>query len=141
MKGTSSTLAATIIMIVLMLIGAGMWLAIAFSKEENDAVISAFVSYGKWLIIIGFFAAIFSFIYSIIVNPSQLKGVLVGLGAVVVIGGLSYLMADGSDFMKYKGLVDEGTSKMVSAGLNAFYIVGALAILSVLYSGVARLTK
>jgi hypothetical protein len=141
MKGNSTTSIATIVMILLMLIGAGMWMGIATSKEENDTLINAFVLYGGWLVILGFIAAIFSFVYSVVVNPDQIRGVLIGIAVVVVVGGLSYILADGSDYASYKVVIDEQTSKMVSTGLNAFYIVGFLAVASVIYSGVSRILK
>ncbi len=125
--------------IVLILIGLIMWVMLAYDNE-NDGLVGSFVSYGKWMVIIGAILAILSFIAGIAINPASIKGVIIGLVVVAVIGGISYGLADGSDYEMYKD-VDEGTSRLVSTGLNAFYIVGLLAVLSVLYSGVARFFK
>lgn len=141
MKGASSSLIATVAMIVLMLIGVGLFLALAFGSEENEGLINTFVSYGRWLVVIGFIGIIFSTIFGIVINPEQLRSVLVGVVAVLVVGGLSYILADGTVLPSFKGAVDESTSKLVSTGLNAFYIVSTLAILSLVYSFVSRLLK
>jgi len=137
----STSLIATVIMVVFMLIGLGMFLAVSFGSEENETLINSFVTYGLILIVIGFLGTLFSTVFGVVVNPSQLKGVLFGILAIVLVGGISYLLADGSVVPAYKGAVDESTSKLVSTGLNAFYIVGTLAVLSLVYSGVAKLFK
>ncbi len=136
---TSYPLISRIVSIVLILIGLIMWVMLAYDNE-NDGLVGSFVSYGKWMVIIGAILAILSFIAGIAINPASIKGVIIGLVVVAVIGGISYGLADGSDYEMYKD-VDEGTSRLVSTGLNAFYIVGLLAVLSVLYSGVARFFK
>ncbi len=136
---TSYPLISRIISIVLILIGVIMWVMLGLDNE-NDGLVGSFVVYGKWMVIIGAILAVLSFIAGIVINPASIKGVIIGLVVVAVIGGISYGIADGSDFAMYKD-VDESTSRLVSTGLNAFYIVGLLAVLSVVYSGVARLFK
>ena len=136
---TSYPLVSRIVSIVLILVGLIMWVLLAYDNE-NDGLVGSFVSYGKWMVIIGAILAVLSFIAGIAINPASIKGVIIGLVVVAVIGGISYGLADGSDFEMYKD-VDESTSRLVSTGLNAFYIVGLLAVLSVLYSGVARFFK
>lgn len=136
---TSYPLISRIVSIVLILVGLIMWVMLAYDNE-NDGLVGSFVAYGKWMVIIGAILAVLSFIAGIAINPASIKGVIIGLVIVAVIGGISYGLADGSDFAMYKD-VDESTSRLVSTGLNAFYIVGLLAVLSVLYSGVARFFK
>lgn len=138
-NNSSFALVARIISIVIMLIGVVMWIMLA-ADNENESLIGSFVSFGNWMVIVGFILAVMSFIASVVLNPSSLKGMLIGVAAIVIIGGISYSMADATVLPSYKD-VDESTSKLVSTGLNAFYIVGLLAVLSVLYSGVARLLK
>ena len=135
----SYPLIARIVSIVFILIGLVMWVMLAYDTE-NEGLIGSFVSYGKWMVIIGAVLAVLSFVAGIVINPGTIKGVIIGLVIVVVIGGISYGLADGADYELYKN-VDESTSRLVSTGLNAFYIVGLLAVLSVLYSGVSRIFK
>jgi hypothetical protein len=136
---SSYPLIARIVSIVLMLIGVIMWVILAYDTE-NDGLISTFVTYGKWMVIIGFILAVLSFGMSLAINPSSIKGVIIGLVAIGVIFGLSYVLADATVLPSYKN-IDESTSKLVSTGLNSFYIIGLLAVLSVVYSGVARILK
>lgn len=138
---SSYPLIARIISIVLMLIGVIMWVVLAYTADDqNDGIVNAFVTYGKWMVIIGFILAVLSSVMSLVINPGSIKGAIIGIVAIAVIFGLSYVMADGTVLPSYKN-VDESTSKLVSTGLNSFYIIGLLAVLSVVYSGVARIFK
>ena len=64
----------------------------------------------------------------------------IGLAAILVIGLISWVTADGSDFVQYKD-VTEATSKASSAMLTSFYILFSGAVLAVVYSLVSRATK
>jgi hypothetical protein len=81
-----------------------------------------------------------SFVLALAVNPKGIKGVGIGLVAIIVVAVLSYATADGADYMNYKDVTEE-TTRLVSAMLNAFYIIGAGAVLAVVYSLVSRATK
>lgn len=108
------------------------------SLNEDSA--SSYVSYGLFTTVIGVVVAVLSFVLSLSVNPKGIRGVGIGLAAVIVVGILSYVLADGSDFASYKN-VTESETKVVSAMLNAFYIIGAGAVLAVVYSLVSRVSK
>ncbi|OFX55498.1 MAG: hypothetical protein A2046_10110 [Bacteroidetes bacterium GWA2_30_7] len=79
-----------------------------------------------------------------ITNPKGAKGALVGLVALVVIGGISYLLAD-STIPKFIGSelieITESTSKMVDTGLFGLYILSVLTALSIVYIEVAKMFK
>ena len=75
-----------------------------------------------------------------LINPKGLQGAAIGIGGLLFIFLLSYMLADGSDYMIYDN-VDESTTKWVATGLNAFYIAFTLAIASVIYSSLSRLRK
>lgn len=137
MNSNSISLISRIALIGLMVIGLVLWLLVLYGGDDS---VGPMLNWGYVVLISAVGLALLSFVFSISINPASLRSVLIGLVIVVVIGGLAYLLADGSDFANYKD-TDESTSKLVSTGLNSFYIVGLLALLSVVYSGVARLFK
>jgi hypothetical protein len=137
MNSNSISLISRIALIGLMVIGLVLWLLVLYGGDDS---VGPMLNWGYVVFFSAVGLALLSFVFSISINPASLRSVLIGLVIVVVIGGLSYLLADGSDFANYKD-TDESTSKLVSTGLNSFYIVGLLALLSVVYSGVARLFK
>ncbi len=84
--------------------------------------------------------ALFSAGLGMAINPAGIKGTAIGVGALLAVVLVSYLISSGADFESYKNTT-ESTSRWVSTGLNAFYIMFVLAIVAVLYSSVARLRK
>jgi len=74
----------------------------------------------------------------------NLKKTLISIGLFLVIGIISYVLASGS--IEGLPLVDdkvisESSSKWVGTGLYAFYILGIMAIGSMVLSGIKKLTK
>ena len=122
--------------IVLGVIGVVMFIMVAMDEESAPG----YVSYGMITTYISVIVAVLSFVLALAVNPKGIKGVGIGLVAIIVVAVLSYATADGADYMNYKDVTEE-TTRLVSAMLNAFYIIGAGAVLAVVYSLVSRATK
>ena len=113
----------------------GVVLFIMVALNEDNA--PGFVSFGLIATVIGIIIAVLSFVLALVVNPQGIKGVGIGLAAILVIALISWVMADGSDYNEYKD-VTEMTSKASSAMLTAFYILFLGAIAAVVYSLVSR---
>lgn len=74
-------------------------------------------------------------------NPGGAKSALVGIGALALIFIITYVSSDGSDattVFAEEGIT-ETTSKRVGMGLGTFYVLTAVAILSIIYVEVSRL--
>jgi uncharacterized membrane protein len=87
---------------------------------------------------------IFFVIKNLFTNTSSLKSTLMGVGAFLVVLVISYAVSSGSDAgdYLYNGVaVTEGESKMVGAGLIAFYILMIGAAVAMALSGFKKLTK
>lgn len=78
-------------------------------------------------------------IIQLIQNPKGAKGALLGIGALVVVVGISYALSSG-DAAAHLEITPEG-AKQVDTGLFAFYILASVAIVSLVYSEVAKLFK
>jgi hypothetical protein len=73
-------------------------------------------------------------------NTKSLKNTLIGIGAFAAVLIIAYVAA-GGDPMQYKlqeGIATDAQSQMVGAGLIAFYILLAVAAVSMIYSGVKK---
>jgi protein-S-isoprenylcysteine O-methyltransferase Ste14 len=73
-------------------------------------------------------------------NTSNLKNTLIGVGAFLAVLLISYLVS-GGDAMKYKlqdGIATDGQSTLVGAGLVAFYILLAVAAITMIFAGVKK---
>jgi hypothetical protein len=82
-------------------------------------------------------AALGSSLRGLLINPKGLRSAAVGVGSLLGVFILSYLIADGSDYAMYKNMTESG-SKWVSTGLNAFYIMMVLAFCAVIFSLIHR---
>ncbi len=108
-----------------------------------DAIDSEFLIYWCYtLFFIGALAAIVFPIIQMAKNPIAAKSALIGVGALVVVFGISYVLAGDEMLDKYAGFISgPEASKRVSAGLISFYILALGAIVATLYSGVTKMFK
>lgn len=72
-------------------------------------------------------------------NPKNAKSALIGVGALVVVIGISYALGSGDNPSNME--ITEETARQIDTGLFAFYILAVLAIGSMVYSEVAKLFK
>jgi len=95
----------------------------------------AYVVLGVILVLVIFFV-----LKNLFTNAKSLKSTLIGIGAFAAVIIISYVAA-GGDPMEYKlqdGIATDGQSHMVGTGLIAFYILLAVAAISMIFSGVKK---
>ena len=96
----------------------------------------AYITLGVVLVLVVFFV-----IKNLFTNTGSLKNTLIGVGAFAAVLIISYVMS-GGDTMTYKlqdGVATSSQSQMVGAGLVAFYILLAVAAISMIFSGVKKI--
>jgi hypothetical protein len=108
--------------------------------KENPDSTNALLNLSYFALFSGVGIALFSAVFGMLKNPGALKKTLMGVGFIIVIYLISYLIADGSDWANYKD-VTQSEVKLVSTGLNMFYIIGVIAIGSVAWSSFGRILK
>jgi hypothetical protein len=76
-------------------------------------------------------------------NPKGAKNALIGVVALVVVIAIGYALAGSEESYTIDGklLADASTSKLSEAGLIAFYIMGAVAIITIIYTEVSKMLK
>ncbi|MCE2495420.1 MAG: hypothetical protein J4F31_02395 [Flavobacteriales bacterium] len=115
---------------------------------DNDASIQAAVI--DPFMYIAYFAAglaslltvIFA-VYFLITHPEKAKNSLIGIGALVVVFGIGYVLASGNvtEAMTKVGGVTETTSKRVGMGLITFYLLVGIAVLAVVISSFKTIVR
>ncbi|GAB4254056.1 MAG: hypothetical protein Kow0079_10070 [Vicingaceae bacterium] len=82
-------------------------------------------------------------ILGMVSNIKKAKSSLIGLVAVVVVFAIGYALAGSEEFYTVDGnlLADAATSKKSEAGLIAFYIMGAISIITIIYAEVSKMLK
>jgi len=67
-------------------------------------------------------------------DPQSLKKSLIGIGVLVIVMVIAYVIADGTVYEK----ADTATSKRVGAGLITFYILTVVAIGGIIYTEIKK---
>ena len=104
----------------------------------NCGIEGTFIGLSYVLLAIAVIAALAGTVMTAISNPKKLIGSAIGIGAMIVIFVISYVLAS-DEVVKSYGEITATTSKMVGAGLFTFYILLVLAVLSIIYAGISRL--
>ncbi|RLD29949.1 MAG: hypothetical protein DRI75_01640 [Bacteroidetes bacterium] len=142
-----------IVAAILSLVGA-IFLVLIISKGDK-AIDAAYLSGGNTSIVdnMSFVAytifgltllfVIIFVVKNLFTDTGSLKSTLIGLGAFATVIVVAYLFSggDATEYFDQGVKITEGTSHMVGAGLVTFYILGASAIGSILFTGVKKLIK
>ncbi len=79
---------------------------------------------------------------NMVTNTSGLKSTLIGLGGFLLVAIISYVISNGVETPMRDGkMLSASGSKLVSTGLNMFYILAILAVISMAIGGVKKLIK
>lgn len=107
--------------------------------DVNFFIIWSYILFGLAAI-----SAIVFPIVSLILNPKKAVRSLISVGVIAVLAFISYLIASDSipNFLGAdKFNISATTSRMVGTGLWAMYILGIVAVLSILYTEVSKIFK
>ena len=79
-------------------------------------------------------------------SPESLKKTLFVVVGFLVVAGIAYVLASGTDVsieeMAQRGIeTSESTIKKIGMGLNLFFILTIIAVASMLYGGVKKMTS
>ncbi len=111
----------------------------------GDAVESGAV---HWMFMIMYLllavAVVFSLVFALktmISKPESLKKTLVGIGAFLVVVGLSYVLSNGDDgtveTMASRGVATtETVVKNIGTGLNMFFLLVIIAVVAMIWGGI-----
>ena len=94
-------------------------------------------------------AVVFSLVFTLknmISKPESLKKTLVGIGAFLVVVGLSYVLSNGADgtveTMADRGVATtEDVVKNIGTGLNMFFLLVIIAVVSMLWGGIKKMLR
>jgi len=99
------------------------------------------LGYMKLLTVVCAVIAIVSFFYDMVVNPDTIMSTLILVGGLAITFGLGYVMASDEVLESYPEAITASVSKMSGAGLYMFYIIGAIAVGSILVTSVMNALK
>lgn len=137
-----------ILLIVLFIIGIIVTImsftAPTVEDDPSGAMHNYILYYSYTLSILAVVGALIAAAVSIINNPASLIKLLIWLGVFGAVVGIAYGLASGSDVAKFAEMditISESGSRWSGASLYTFYLLGGLAIGSILFSSVYRFIK
>lgn len=104
-----------------------------------DAIVNFGIPFTYLLLIVATLGAIVAPVLEMLQKPASIKGAGIGLGALVVVFAIGYVLGDTSNPSKL--VVSEGTAKLIDTGLYAFYILALVSVVATVYSEVSKLIK
>ena len=114
--------------------------AIKTGGEDGLVDPMAYVAYFIFGLII--LLVVFFIVKNLFTNTGGLKNTLIGVGAFAAVLILAYVVS-GGDVTKYTlqegGFATDSTSQLVGGGLVAFYLLLAIAALSMIYAGAKKI--
>jgi hypothetical protein len=132
--------------VALLLSVAGIiFLAMIIAKGDTAVVESGEGVDGFLYVAYIIFAITVAFVLFFVVKgifAGNIKNTLVSVGAFLLIVVISYMLADSKPLATQDGgMLSESGSKWVGAGLYAFYILGILAVGTMVFGGIKKVTK
>jgi hypothetical protein len=108
-----------------------------------DSRVGIMINYGIILLIMGAAIAVLIPLVMVALNPKNAIKLSIVVVVLVVLAGLSYVLASGSIdgvvFEKFE--VTSSTSKLVGGGLILTYILAGLAVASIIFSSISKMIK
>lgn len=124
---------SNIVMIALIVIGAIVFL-MSLSGTYDPIIYLSYV-----YVVVGIIAGLGGALIGMLSKPESAKGVLMGVGAMLVVFILAYVLADSSDYQRLN--TTEGLSKLSDTLLYTFYILFIGAIGAIVFSGVKSIIR
>ncbi|RLD35433.1 MAG: hypothetical protein DRI88_00130 [Bacteroidetes bacterium] len=129
-------------LVFFVLYDSGRALTVLLDDLDNKFFVQ-FLNWAGVLLALTFVITVISPIYGFIINPKNVKKLLISLAVGVVVVIIAYTMADNSvtevQSVKY-GLTEAG-SQRVGVGLYTTYIAFGLAVIALIYSSVIKIFK
>ena len=128
-----------IVVLILSLIGIVL-LATILSGSEGS--ISTYMNIAYIVLALAILFTLLFSLTQLFANKDTLKKTLLSIGLFLLIVIISYVLSEGKEVIKDGvQIVSERGSKWVGTGLRTFYFLAAIAIGSMIFSGVKKLIK
>jgi len=138
-----------IALIVIGLIGAVLWFLLperempAAEAAQSGAMNGMFII-TYILLAIAIIASLLFTLKNLFSNPASLKKTLMVIGGFLLIVGIAYVLASGTDVsieeMAARGIeTSEGTIRRIGMGLNVFFILTVIAVALMVLPGIKKL--
>lgn len=133
---------AKIVVITLSVLAIVFLATIMMSDAPDGGMISPIIYVAYVMLAIAIVFVVYYMFKGLMAKKGDLKKTFISLGAFIGVFVLAFILADGTAVpLKDGGEVSAFASKMVSTGLNAFYILAIVALGLMFFTGYTRIKK
>lgn len=132
---------AAIVISILSLVALGGLMAT--SDSEDNSWISPLI-YLSYIILLACIVVVLIYVFkNLFSNKENLKKTLIYIGVFFGVVLVSFILADGTEIKSASNeiIASESTSKWVSTGLNTFYLLAIVAIVTMFWTGFNKIKK
>jgi hypothetical protein len=122
-------------MLVLIILGVILFI-MSMTGNVDPILYGSYVYFG-----IGVVVTVMASVMGIMANPSTIKGMVIGIAGMVVVLGLGYMLADGSDSESFPVEISEGMSRFSGMLLYSIYILFGASIATLIFARVYSLMR
>lgn len=130
-----------ILVIVASLLAVVFWTTIAFSSEEDGGMITPMIYVAFVVLAVAVVLVLLYTFKNLAAKKGELKKTFISVGAFLGVILVAFILADSTPVTVGGEEFSSTTSRLVSTGLNTFYIVAIAAIVLMFFTGYNRIKK
>ncbi|AWM13803.1 hypothetical protein NHF50_07875 [Flavobacterium sp. NRK F10] len=111
------------------------------SEDKDSAWISPLINVSYFIFAACVAVVVIYVVKNLFSKKETLKKTLVSVGLFLAVVVISFVLADSSEVKTNSGVVSGTTSKLVSTGLNTFYLLAIVAVGTMLWTGFNKIKK
>jgi hypothetical protein len=116
----------------------------AYKPEElqTNSLVGIFITLSYIAMAIAIATVLYFVVKNLLMHKDQLKKAMITLGLFFGVILVAFIMADGTEVkLKDGGLISATYSKIISTGLNTFYILALASIVVLAWTGFSKIKK
>ena len=117
-------------------------LGMEITMENNSYIVDYFIYISYIVMAFAFFSVVYFVFKNLITHKDQLKRAMITVGLFLAVVLVAFILADGTEVkLKDGGMISSSYSKIISTGLNTFYILAFASIAVLAWTGFSKIKK
>jgi len=111
------------------------------TETNNDYIVDYFIYLSYLAMFIAFVSVLYFVIKNLFSNKNELKSALISAGLFAAVVLVAFILADGTEVKLKESVISPMYSKVISTGLNTFYILAFISVAVLAWTGISKFKK
>lgn len=111
------------------------------TETNNDYIVDYSIYLSYLAMIIAFISVFYFVIKNLISDKKELKSALISAGLFGAVILVAFIIADGTEVKLKESVISPMYSKVISTGLNTFYILAFISVAVLAWTGISKFKK